>query len=103
MKKRSAVISCSIADSGDYDFLIEEGVHNALIPLWSWAENQGIKLSFVKSIETDLATVSLRLRIDAVFDNPAHLALFKLSFSELPYNQFTMKGMQPIFLLQKNR
>lgn len=97
MIKRFPVILTKIADSSDYDIMIDNGIHNTLGPLWSWAEAQGIKLSFEKHIDNDVATYSLRLRVDAMFDDPAHLALFKLSFSELPYKQFTMKDMQPIF------
>lgn len=95
--KRFPVIYTSIADSSDYDTMVDNGIHNTLGPLWSWAEAQGIKLSFEKHIDNDLSTYSLRLRVDAMFDDPTHLALFKLSFSELPYKQFTMKNMQPIF------
>jgi hypothetical protein len=97
MIKRFPVIRTSIADSGDYDYLIENGIHNTLGPLWAWADEQGIKLSFEKNIENNPATYSLELLVNAMFEDPAHLALFKLSFSELPYRQFSMNDMQPIF------
>ncbi len=91
------VISCSITDSSDYDYLVDNAIHNTLGPLWSWAEEQGVKISFEKNIDNDLNTMSLRLKVTALFEEHTHYALFKLSFSELPYKQFTMKEMQPIF------
>lgn len=97
MIKRFPVILTSIADSSDYDIMIDNGIHNTLSPLWSWSEEQGIRLSFEKHIDNDPSTYSLRLRVDALFEDPAHFALFKLSFSKLPYKQFTMSDMQPIF------
>jgi hypothetical protein len=99
MTERLTVIACSIADSSDYDYIVDNAVHNTLGPLWSWAEEQGIKISFEKSIDNDLATISLRLRVDALFEEPAHYALFKLSFGELPYRSLSMGGrtLQPVF------
>jgi len=97
MIKRFPVIFTSIADSSDYDIMIDNGIHNTLNPLWAWSAEQGIKLSFEKHILNDPSTYSLKLRVDALFEDPAHLALFKLSFSKLPYKQFSMNDMQPIF------
>ncbi len=97
MIKKFPVIFTSIADSSDYDIMVDNGIHNTLGPLWRWSEEQGIRISFEKHIVNDISTYSLRLRVDALFEDPAHLALFKLSFSELPYKQFTMKDLQPIF------
>lgn len=97
MNYRFPVIFTSIADSSDYDTMVDNGIYNTLGPLWSWAEGQGIHLSFEKHIHNDPSTYSLKLRVDARFEDPAHLALFKLSFSELPYKQFTMGNMQPVF------
>ena len=97
MIKKFPVISCAIADSSDYDYLIDNAIHNTIDPLWSWAEEQGIKISFEKSMDNDVTTMSLRLKVTALFEEHTHYALFKLSFSELPYKQFTMKEMHPIF------
>ena len=97
MNYKFPVIYTSIADSSEYDTMVDNGIHNTLGPLWSWANDQGINLSFEKHILNDPSTYSLKLRVDARFKDPAHLALFKLSFSELPYKQFTMKDMQPVF------
>lgn len=97
MNYKFPVIYTSIADSSDYNTMVDNGIHNTLGPLWSWSEEQGIKISFEKHIHDDPSTYSLKLRVDARFEDPAHLALFKLSFSELPYKQFTMKDMQPVF------
>ena len=97
MNYRFPVIFTSIADSSDYDIMVDNGIYNTLSPLWSWAEDQGIDISFEKLILNDPSTYSLKLRVDARFEDTAHLALFKLSFSELPYKQFTMKDMQPVF------
>jgi hypothetical protein len=41
--------------------------------------------------------MALQLKVDALLEEPTHRALFKLSFNELPYTQFSMKEMQPIF------
>lgn len=97
MIKQLPVISCAIADSSDYDYMVDNAIYNTLGPLWSWAEEQGVKISFEKNIDNDLNTMSLRLMVTALFDEPAHYALFKLSFNELPYQKFSMEDMQPIF------
>jgi hypothetical protein len=99
MIKRLPVISCAISDSSDYDYIVDSAIHNTLGPLWSWAKEQGIKISFEKSIDNDLATVSLHLKVDALFEEPADCALFTLSFSELPYQRLSMgdRALQPIF------
>ncbi len=97
MIKRFPVIRCAINDSSDYDLMVDNGIHNTLGPLWSWAEEQGINLSFEKNVDNDPANFSLRLQVNAVFEDQAHLALFKLSFAKLPYQQFSMNDMQPVF------
>lgn len=97
MIKRLPVISCAISDSSDYDYMVDNAIHNTLGPLWSWAEEQGVKISFEKHMDNDVASMSLRLRVEALFEEPTHYALFKLSFSELPYQRFSMGDMQPIF------
>lgn len=97
MIKKYSVINCTINDSSDYDYLVDNGIHNTLIPFWDWAKEQQIKISFEKNINNDDDTFSLRLLVDALFEDHSHYALFKLSFAELPYKQFTVKDMQPIF------
>jgi len=95
--KKFPVINCSISDSSDYDYLIDSAIHNTLSPLWDWAKEQGVNISFEKNIDNHYESMSLRLRVVALFNEPTDYALFKLSFSELPYKQFTMKEMHPIF------
>ena len=97
MINRIPVISCAIADSSDYDYIVDNAIHNTLSPLWIWAEDQGVKISFEKSINEDVSTMSLRLKVDALFEETTHYALFKLSFSEMPYQKLSMGDMQPIF------
>ena len=91
------VISCSIADSSDYDYLLDNAIHNTLGAIWKWADEQGIVISFEKSIDDNPSTMALQLKVNALLEEPTHRALFKLSFIELPYTQFLMKEMQPIF------
>ena len=97
MIKQIPVISCSIADSSDYDYLLDNAIHNTLGAIWKWADEQGINISFEKNIRDNPDTMALQLKVDALLEEPTHRALFKLSFNELPYTQFSMKEMQPIF------
>lgn len=97
MRTKLPVISCSIADSSDYDYLLDNAIHNTLGVIWKWADEQGINISFEKNIRDNPDTMALQLKVDALLEEPTHRALFKLSFNELPYTQFSMKEMQPIF------
>jgi len=91
------VIRCSIADSDDYSHIVDSAIHNTLGQLWKWAEEQGVNVSFEKHIENDDASYSLLLRVTAKFYSDTDKALFKLSYSDLPYRQFSMNSMEPIF------
>jgi hypothetical protein len=76
MIKKFPVISCAITDSSDYDYLVDNAIYNTLGPLWTWAEEQGVKISFEKNIDNDLDTMSLRLKVVALFEEPTDYALF---------------------------
>jgi hypothetical protein len=98
MTTKLPVISCSIADSSDYDHMLDNAIHNTLGAIWKWADEQGINISFEKSIDNNLSTMALQLKVNALLEEPTHRALFKLSFNELPYTQFSMKELNPIFI-----
>lgn len=98
MTTKLPVISCSISDSSDYDYMLDSAIHNTLGTIWKWADEQGINISFEKSVDDDGSPMTLQLKVHALLEEPTHRALFKLSFNELPYTQFSMKEMYPCFI-----
>lgn len=85
------IIDCPINDSSDYDYLIDNALHNTLRDHFKISEQIGGDVNFVKSYD-DKDPFSLRLVVHAEFKNQEDYALYKLNFSSKPLNKLCVKG-----------
>ena len=83
------VIEARVKDDSDYDYIHDQAMHNTLRKYFKWAEESGADVSFNKSWgEGDY---SLTLCVDAIFEDKEDFALFKLTFSEMPFTRLNIK------------
>ena len=82
------IIEANVKDDGDYDYIYDNAMQNTLEHLWKWAENSKGTVSFEKSFE-DIG-YTLTLCVDAIFEDKEDFALFKLTFSEMPFTRLNI-------------
>ena len=87
-KMQIRVIEARVKDDGDYDYIHDNAMHNTLRKYFKWAEESGAKISFEKSFE-DIG-YTLTLCVDAIFEDKEDYALFKLTFSEMPFTRLNI-------------
>ena len=82
------IIEANVKDDGDYDYIYDNAMQNTLEHLWKWAEHSKGTVSFEKSFE-DIG-YTLTLCVDAIFEDKEDFALFKLTFSEMPFTRLNI-------------
>ena len=99
-KIKIKIIDAHVNDSSDYDYIIDTAIHNTLADLFKWAEDSGAKLTFMKKYLTE--EYGLKLRVDAEFDSPEDVALYKLTFGDIPCNKLVIDGedMEAKFVIE---
>lgn len=100
-KIKIKIIDAHVNDSSDYDYIVDTAIHNTLADLFKWAEESGASLNFMKKYLTE--DYGLKLSVDAEFDTAEDLALFKLTFGDVPCNKLVIDGedMEAKFVIAK--
>ena len=100
-KIKIKIIDAHVNDSSDYDYIVDTAIHNTLADLFKWAEQSGANLTFMKKYLTE--DYGLKLSVDAEFESSEDVALFKLTFGDLPCNKLVIDGreMEAKFVIAK--
>jgi hypothetical protein len=91
------IIEAVVKDDGDYDYIHDSATHNTLKQYWKWAEESGAKISFERNWGD--SDYSLKLIVNAVFEDEQDYALFKIMFGHQPLNKLKInKDMEGYFI-----
>lgn len=86
------IIECNVNDSSDYDWIYDNAVQNTLESYFKWAEEHEGQVHFEKSWGDP--SYSLRLQVDAKFDDKDTYALFKLCYGSKPFNKLNTTTLE---------
>jgi len=85
------IIDSRVSDSSDNGYFWENGIHNTLRPIWAWADENKVDVSFEKFLEPDESGAGLRLEVYANFTSKEDMGLYKLSFNTSPMTKMVSK------------
>ena len=100
-KIKIKIIDAHVNDSSDYDYIVDTAIHNTLADLFKWSEQAGAKITFMKKYLTE--DYGLKLSVVAEFEDAQDLALYKLTFGDVPCNKLIINGedMEAKFVIAK--